>query len=1050
METPSLYRFPPGLAINLSDRLSLNGVRIDVSGLPVGAEPRVQISSFSSTFDTTIITTGIVSPSLSVTAEPGYVIGCQLTGPAPKVVIEEGFIASFVQNAPAPLNPRSSFGATGNTQIRLVVSNLPGGVKLVWPTSVDEPKSSLIKIEQTDLGDQALYEYHSNDQIISDQALESFSIQPSLLLESTVYKGTAVIQAQLYPAATSESVPRFDYPLEPTYGLEFLTVGYTPGDDATPPQVQIISPADGAKVYTDVTVSAFARDDVSVSGVLFFLDGVPYGSEIIDPPYSVVVKSSALPVGNHALMARARDRGGHTSFSAAITVKKVPALSLISITPGAGPAFGGTSIALSGSGFKEGATLLIGGTPASITQLTPEHVTALTGAALHSGNADVVLTNPDGGQALLPAAFDYTASVPTLDHIEPASRTAFDAPFSLFVFGNQFTRGAQVLWNGSPRVTRFLSAQKLEAAISTADLAVAGTALVGVSSEGVTAADTKSFTIVPVTGNPSYLGILPVSGSGSGQEKISLFGSGFKPEMIPAVDSTVKALSDSQLSLSLGGKPLTQLTFVNQGQIDAQTPGHTPGDADLLIQDCCGTKLISKAYDFRNLNTLANHWSMQAMPATRLWIPLAADTIQFRTNLGVNNPSDKQATVDILLVNSIGEILSEKSVTIPAHGLVQINHVLRFMEGQETLTGREGYLVLESEDAITAWASFIDNFSNDPVIFRSIPAAEADEKFIIPSSADSSGYKTALLIVNTSSQSGLITIHSYDISGNIQTTLENLPIGPNGWIHFEDFYQKAGVLNVFGPLVVETTPGVKLLGGARIYTPQKTGGYLEGVSTQLAGGIIKFPRTIDTLDSRANLGISNAGSVVAMVTVTLLDEQGTVRGSRNLTIPPHGMVQLDNVNRILLNRDSLTNSIGSLSLSSFQPIVGWISEIDNRTRDLSFFTSGQYSVHPRFLIPSVTRTGEFQSNLTIFNVGIHPTQVLITAYNTNGVSLLSRLVNVPAGGQFNTNDILGYLNLGDSYGPLELESLEGEPILVTSQVTSSQFTGGILNGQPLE
>ena len=243
--------------------------------------------------------------------------------------------------------------------------------------------------------------------------------------------------------------PAFRLPLEPAYGLEFLTVGYTPGDDATPPQVQIISPADGAIVYMDVTASAFARDDVSVSGVQFFLDGVPYGNEFIAPPYSIALKSGALPAGNHALMAQARDRGGHSSFSAAIIIKKVPPVSLVSITPAAGPASGGTSIALSGSGFKEGATLLIGGTPASVTQLTPELVTAQTSAALRIGNADVILTNPDGGQARLSAAFDYTASIPALDHLEPDSRTALDAPFSLTVFGNQFTRGTLVLWDGS-------------------------------------------------------------------------------------------------------------------------------------------------------------------------------------------------------------------------------------------------------------------------------------------------------------------------------------------------------------------------------------------------------------------------------------------------------------------------------------------------------------------------------------------------------------------------------------------------------------------------
>ena len=92
--------FPAGLAINLNDWISLNGVRADVSRMPLGAEPGAQISSLSSTYNTTDISTGIITPSLSVTAEPGYAIGCQLTGPAPKVMIKEGSSAVLCKMSP--------------------------------------------------------------------------------------------------------------------------------------------------------------------------------------------------------------------------------------------------------------------------------------------------------------------------------------------------------------------------------------------------------------------------------------------------------------------------------------------------------------------------------------------------------------------------------------------------------------------------------------------------------------------------------------------------------------------------------------------------------------------------------------------------------------------------------------------------------------------------------------------------------------------------------------------------------------------------------------
>src|SRR5437588_965580 len=69
--------------------------------------------------------------------------------------------------------------------------------------------------------------------------------------------------------------------------------------------------------------------------------------------------------------------------------------------------------------------------------------------------------------------------------------------FTLTVNGTGFVSGSVVNWNGSPRATTFVSSSQLTAAISAADVAVAGTATVTVSSPS------------PGGGvsNPVYLGV---------------------------------------------------------------------------------------------------------------------------------------------------------------------------------------------------------------------------------------------------------------------------------------------------------------------------------------------------------------------------------------------------------------------------------------------------------------------------------------------------------------------------------------------------------------
>jgi hypothetical protein len=62
------------------------------------------------------------------------------------------------------------------------------------------------------------------------------------------------------------------------------------------------------------------------------------------------------------------------------------------------------------------------------------------------------------------------------DSVKPGHKA-----FTLTVNGTGFTRGALVYWNGSSRVTQFVSSGRLKAIINAADVAKAGTASITVS-----------------------------------------------------------------------------------------------------------------------------------------------------------------------------------------------------------------------------------------------------------------------------------------------------------------------------------------------------------------------------------------------------------------------------------------------------------------------------------------------------------------------------------------------------------------------------------------
>ena len=83
--------------------------------------------------------------------------------------------------------------------------------------------------------------------------------------------------------------------------------------DTTAPSVTWTDPTAGATVSGPVTLTVSATDAVGVVGVIFKVDGVQTGTEVVTAPYSLRWTSSTVTDGGHTLTATARDAAGNTS-----------------------------------------------------------------------------------------------------------------------------------------------------------------------------------------------------------------------------------------------------------------------------------------------------------------------------------------------------------------------------------------------------------------------------------------------------------------------------------------------------------------------------------------------------------------------------------------------------------------------------------------------------------------------------------------------------------------------------------------------------------------
>ena len=86
-----------------------------------------------------------------------------------------------------------------------------------------------------------------------------------------------------------------------------------------------------------------------------------------------------------------------------------PAPSVSSISPTSGTTAGGTAVTITGTNFRSGATVSLGGTAATgVTVVNSTSITATTGAHAAAGAVNVVVTNTDSQSGTLTNGYTYT------------------------------------------------------------------------------------------------------------------------------------------------------------------------------------------------------------------------------------------------------------------------------------------------------------------------------------------------------------------------------------------------------------------------------------------------------------------------------------------------------------------------------------------------------------------------------------------------------------------------------------------------------------------
>jgi hypothetical protein len=164
-----------------------------------------------------------------------------------------------------------------------------------------------------------------------------------------------------------------------------------------------------------------------------------------------------------------------------------PTPTLSALTPNSAVAGSAVlKVTASGTGFVSTSVLQWNGAALATTYVSSTSLTAQIPASdlTAAGTSTIAIQSPTPGGGTS-AALSFTIETPsnptpTLTSLSPASATAGSPATSLTVTGTQFISISQVLWNGAPLATTYVSSTSLTAEIPAADLSSVAAATVAV------------------------------------------------------------------------------------------------------------------------------------------------------------------------------------------------------------------------------------------------------------------------------------------------------------------------------------------------------------------------------------------------------------------------------------------------------------------------------------------------------------------------------------------------------------------------------------------
>lgn len=309
--------------------------------------------------------------------------------------------------------------------------------------------------------------------------------------------------------------------------------GSTAPENPTP-SIEMISPSEVARGTQSLVLAVQGSGFVRSSVVRFNGQDRPTQFMSESEVRAALEAADFAEVGPAEISVSNPAPGGGTSGTAQLVVRDGdnPEPEITSISPGhltAGT--GATPLMIEGTGFIEQSRVIIGFADKDVVyhSETELQIEFSEEELAEGGTLSFVVANPPpGGGISNEVDLEIRSPTPVLSSLDETETTAGQAEFRLRARGDGFISNSEVLVDGEPRVTKFVSPQVLETVLGEEDLRAAGEIALAVRNPAPGGGASEALTFRVVNGVPEIT-LLPSRGASAGRSGFELMvhGRGF-------------------------------------------------------------------------------------------------------------------------------------------------------------------------------------------------------------------------------------------------------------------------------------------------------------------------------------------------------------------------------------------------------------------------------------------------------------------------------------------------------------------------------------------